>query len=207
MNLWTVGCADPRKRSQHPATQRHLEPAAAVDRMIFKILSFRERYQFWFFTSYDTGNPVLYSAALLREALRNALHKLDPPGVDPALSEIVVIGHSQGGLLTKAMVVDTGDRVWNAIANKPLDQIDLSPERRELLREAVFIKPVTNVRRVVFIATPHRGSYLTEYPVTELLGDFSPSPCALSRPASNLRAMPAISRSTHAISDRAACSA
>jgi len=26
------------------------------------------------------------------------------------------------------------------------------------------------VRRVVFIATPHRGSYLTEYPVTELLG-------------------------------------
>ena len=131
----------------------------------------RERYQFWFFT-YDTGNPVLYSAALLREALRDALHKLDPAGVDPALSEIVVIGHSQGGLLTKAMVVDTGDRVWNAIANKPLDQIDLSPERRELLREAVFIKPVPNVRRVVFIATPHRGSYLTEYPVTELLGRF-----------------------------------
>ena len=131
----------------------------------------RERYQFWFFT-YDTGNPVLYSAALLREALRDAVHKLDPTGVDPALSEIVVIGHSQGGLLTKAMVVDTGDRVWNAIANKPLDQIDLSPERRELLREAVFIKPLPNVRRVVFIATPHRGSYLTEYRITEFLGRF-----------------------------------
>jgi len=70
------------------------------------------------------------------------------------------------------MVVDTGDRVWNAIANKPLDQIDLSPERRELLREAVFIKPLPNVQRVVFIATPHRGSYLTEYSVTELLGRF-----------------------------------
>src|SRR5215813_9046174 len=41
-----------------------------------------ERYQFWFFT-YDTGNPVLYSAALLREALRDAVHKLDPTGVDP----------------------------------------------------------------------------------------------------------------------------
>src|SRR5262249_27503826 len=66
----------------------------------------RERYQFWFFT-YDTGNPVLYSAALPREALRDAVHKLDPAGVDPALSEIVVIGRSQGGLLTKAMVVDT----------------------------------------------------------------------------------------------------
>jgi hypothetical protein len=37
----------------------------------------RDRYQFWFFT-YDTGNPVLFSAVLLREALRDAVHKLDP---------------------------------------------------------------------------------------------------------------------------------
>src|SRR5215831_2873527 len=131
----------------------------------------RDRYQFWFFT-YDTGNPVLYSAALLREALRDAVRKLDPMNTDPALSEMVLIGHSQGGLLAKAMVVDTGDRVWDAIAYKPFDQVDLSPERRELLRRAVFIKPLPYVRRVVFIATPHRGSYLTEYPVAELLGRF-----------------------------------
>jgi pimeloyl-ACP methyl ester carboxylesterase len=138
----------------------------------------RERYQFWFFT-YDTGNPVLYSAALLRDALRDAVQKVDPAGKDPALSEMVVIGHSQGGLLAKAMVVDTGDRVWNAIANKPIDQVALSPERRELLREAVFIKPLPNVRRVVFIATPHRGSYLTEYSVTELLGRFLTLPARI----------------------------
>jgi pimeloyl-ACP methyl ester carboxylesterase len=131
----------------------------------------RDRYQFWFFT-YDTGNPVLYSAALLREALQDAVRKLDPAGIDPALSEMVVIGHSQGGLLAKAMVVDTDDRVWNAIAYKPIDEVDLSPDRRDLLRRAVFIKPVPNVRRVVFIATPHRGSYLTEYPVAELVGRF-----------------------------------
>jgi pimeloyl-ACP methyl ester carboxylesterase len=70
----------------------------------------RDRYQFWFFT-YDTGNPVLYLALLLRESLRDAVEKLDPTGRDPALSEMVVIGHSQGGLLAKATVVDTGDRV------------------------------------------------------------------------------------------------
>jgi pimeloyl-ACP methyl ester carboxylesterase len=131
----------------------------------------RDRYQFWFFT-YDTGNPVLYSAALLREAIRDAVRKLDPTGIDPALSEMVVIGHSQGGLLAKALVVDTGDRVWNAISYKPFNQVQLSPERRELLRRAVFIKPLPYVRRVVFIATPHRGSFLTEYSVTELLGRF-----------------------------------
>jgi pimeloyl-ACP methyl ester carboxylesterase len=131
----------------------------------------RDRYQFWFFT-YDTGNPVLYSASLLREALADAVRKLDPAGSDPALSEMVVIGHSQGGLLAKALVVDTGDRVWDAIAYKPFDEVNLAPERRDVLRRAVFIKPLPYVRRVVFIATPHRGSYLTEYPVTELLGRF-----------------------------------
>jgi pimeloyl-ACP methyl ester carboxylesterase len=145
----------------------------------------RDRYQFWFFT-YDTGNPVLYSALLLREALRDAVHKLDPGGRDPALSEMVVIGHSQGGLLAKALVADTGDRVWDAIAYKPIDQVDLSPEARDILRRAVFIKPLPNVRRVVFIATPHRGSYLTEYPVAELLGRFLTLPVRVLRTAADL---------------------
>jgi pimeloyl-ACP methyl ester carboxylesterase len=145
----------------------------------------RDQYQFWFFT-YDTGNPVLYSALLLREALRDAVHKLDPAGIDPALSEMVVIGHSQGGLLAKALVVDTGDRVWDAIAYKPFDQVDLTPERRDLLRRAVFIKPLPYVRRVVFIATPHRGSYLTEYPVAELLGRFLTLPVRIVLTAADL---------------------
>jgi pimeloyl-ACP methyl ester carboxylesterase len=145
----------------------------------------RDRYQFWFFT-YDTGNPVLYSAALLREALQDAARKLDPAGIDAALSEMVMIGHSQGGLLAKAMVVDTGDRVWNAIAYKPIDEVDLSPERRDLLRRAVFIKPFPNVRRVVFIATPHRGSYLTEYSVAELLGRFITLPARIIQTGAEL---------------------
>jgi hypothetical protein len=64
-----------------------------------------DRYQFWFFT-YDTGNPVLYSALLLREALRDA--------------------------------------------------------------------------------TPHRGSYLTEYPLAELVGRFLTLPVRFVQTAADL---------------------
>ena len=149
----------------------------------------RDRYQFWFFT-YDTGNPVLYSAALLREALREAVRKLDSASVDPALSEMVVIGHSQGGLLAKALVVDTGDRIWDAVAYKPLEEVNLSPERRDLLRRTVFIKPLPYVRRVIFIATPHRGSYLTEYPITELLGRFLTLPLRIVQIGADLARNP-----------------
>ena len=55
-----------------------------------------DHFQFWLF-SYNTGNPILYSAMLLREALSTAVERLDPEHRDPALRQMVVIGHSQGG--------------------------------------------------------------------------------------------------------------
>jgi len=119
----------------------------------------RESYQFWFF-SYDTGNPIPYSAALLRESLRDAVALFDPDGADPALHKMVVIGHSQGGLLTKMTAIDTGNRLWDSLFPVPFDELDVSDESRELLRRGFFIEPLPFVRRVVFIATPHRGSFI-----------------------------------------------
>jgi hypothetical protein len=73
---------------------------------------------------------------------------------------MVVIGHSQGGLLTKMMAIESGTRFWDAISEKPFDQVSMSPETRALLQEMLFFEPLPFVKRVVFIATPHRGSYL-----------------------------------------------
>jgi pimeloyl-ACP methyl ester carboxylesterase len=139
----------------------------------------RDRFQFWFFT-YESGNPVLYSSALLRQAIRDAVYKLDPAGTDPALPEMVIIGHSQGGLLAKALVVHSGDQLWSAVANKPLDQVRVLPEQRDLLGRLLFIEPLPNVRRVIFIATPHGGSYLTERSVTGLVKYFLTLPLTLA---------------------------
>jgi pimeloyl-ACP methyl ester carboxylesterase len=118
----------------------------------------RARYEIWLFI-YHTGNPIAYSAALLREALENTVARLDPEGLDPGLQNMVVAGHSQGGLLTKLTAVDSGDFFWSNVSSVPLDDLDLSPETRELLQRTLFVKPVPSVRRVVFIATPHRGSF------------------------------------------------
>jgi pimeloyl-ACP methyl ester carboxylesterase len=119
----------------------------------------RQHYQFWFF-KYDSGNPIAYSAMLLRRALRKAVQTYDPQGQDPCLQHMVVIGHSQGGLLTKMTAIDSGDRFWRNASNKPFDQLQVSEETRALLREAMFVEPLPFVSRVVFVATPHRGSYL-----------------------------------------------
>ncbi len=118
-----------------------------------------DHYQFWFF-SYETGNPIIYSASLLRDALTNAVAKLDPEGRDPALGRMVVIGHSQGGLLTKAMVVDSGDVFWRNVSKRSIDEVNISAETRELLRHTMFFEPLPFVQVVVFVATPHHGSYV-----------------------------------------------
>jgi triacylglycerol esterase/lipase EstA (alpha/beta hydrolase family) len=118
-----------------------------------------EHYQFWFF-SYDSGNPILYSSSLLRGALEAAVAKLDPEGDDPALRRMIVMGHSQGGLLTKMTVVESGDAFWRNISSKPFEDVQLSPDTRELIRYAAFVHPLPFVKRVVFVATPHHGSYV-----------------------------------------------
>lgn len=139
----------------------------------------RERCQFWYFT-YNTGNPVLYSAWQLRDALERAVRAVDPDGSDAALAQMVVIGHSQGGLLTKLTAVDSGDRFWTGAV--PLDQLDMQPETRRMLREVLYVKPLSFVRRLVYSVTPHRGSYVAaNCMVGWLVGKLVTTPGRLTR--------------------------
>jgi hypothetical protein len=87
---------------------------------------------------------------------------MDPEGNDPALRQMVVIGHSQGGLLTKMTVVNSGSRFWDARAQVPFEQADMPAETKDLLRRSIFVEPLPFVTEVVFICTPHRGSFLAE---------------------------------------------
>ena len=71
---------------------------------------------------------------------------------------MMVIGHSMGGLLSKILVQDSGDSMYNAIFKVPIDSPDFAPDEREMLKEKVFFTHFPYIKRTVFIATPHRGS-------------------------------------------------
>jgi pimeloyl-ACP methyl ester carboxylesterase len=119
----------------------------------------RHRFAFWFFR-YDSGNPIPYSAWRLRDALTQAVARADPSGNDPCLRDMVVMGHSQGGLLTKLTAISAGDRFWRDVSDEPLEETRLSDETKTLLHSVLFVEPLPFVRRVIFMATPHQGSYL-----------------------------------------------
>ena len=58
----------------------------------------RANYQFWFYT-YPTGQPFWQSAAELRRTLAQLRSTLDPQHRDLALDQMVLVGHSMGGLI------------------------------------------------------------------------------------------------------------
>ncbi|NJN05248.1 MAG: hypothetical protein HC814_00930 [Rhodobacteraceae bacterium] len=118
-----------------------------------------QKYQIWAFM-YGSGNPLIFSIGDLRKMLTAKVAELDPAGTNAMLQQMVVIGHSQGGLLTKTTAMDTGDQLWSMFTTNRLEDLKVSDEKRDELRRLMFIKPLPFVKRVVFISTPHRGSYL-----------------------------------------------
>ena len=152
----------------------------------------RRRYQFWFFT-YDSSSPIAYSAMRLRRLLNAAVARIDPERKDPALSRMVLIGHSQGGLLVKMMVIDSGDQIWRRVARVSIDDERISEPTRALLREGLFVTPLPTVRRVVFISTPHHGSFLAaRQMVAALVRRLVRTPSSLAALANDLARHPGL---------------
>ena len=111
----------------------------------------RTHYQFWFY-SYPTGYPFPYSAAILREELDEVEKQF------PKLKPIVVVGHSMGGCISRLLLTDSGNQLWMKIFGRPPDEVPLSPKTREYFRQELFFRHRPEIGRVIFIASPLRGS-------------------------------------------------
>ncbi|RKY07908.1 MAG: hypothetical protein DRP56_04965, partial [Planctomycetota bacterium] len=117
----------------------------------------RENYQFWFF-SYPTGFPVPYSGSVLRKQLQEIYSEYDPQRQNPYFKNMLLVGHSMGGLLSRTMIQDSQDVFWDTVFKEPIETLSASDEDKEFFREMLFFEQNPNIKRVIFIATPHRGS-------------------------------------------------
>jgi len=117
----------------------------------------RDRFQVWHYF-YPTGAPYLYAGRMFRDTLTHALRELDPFGRHPASSDVVLIGHSMGGLLSKTAVANAGTRVWDAAFTVPPAALDASDEDRATLEAMLMFEAMPYVTRAVFVMTPHAGS-------------------------------------------------
>jgi pimeloyl-ACP methyl ester carboxylesterase len=117
----------------------------------------RDRYQFWFYL-YPTGQPFWNSAAQMRADLAEARKILDPNGQEPSLDQMVLIGHSMGGLVSHLQTIDSGNDYWQLVSDEPLENMKAEDDVRQKMRDCFYFRPNPSIRRVVTIGTPHRGS-------------------------------------------------
>jgi pimeloyl-ACP methyl ester carboxylesterase len=127
----------------------------------------RHRYQFWFY-NYPTSDPYLATAADLRQSLDQLRARVDPQHQDPAFDEMVLVGHSMGGLVSRLLTVDSGNDFWQLVSDKPFENVKLLPDAAEELRRVFFFDRYPSVKRVVFLGTPHHGSKLSPSPLGRL---------------------------------------
>lgn len=117
----------------------------------------RQHYQFWFYL-YPTGQPFWFSAAEMREDLAHLRKTVDPQRQSPALDEMILVGHSMGGLVARLQTVDSGNEFWNTLSEHPFAEVDADDDIRAGLARTFFFDPNPSINRVITLGTPHRGS-------------------------------------------------
>ncbi|WP_419189047.1 esterase/lipase family protein [Stieleria marina] len=117
----------------------------------------RERYQFWFYI-YPSGQPFWISANQLRGDLLAMRNVVDPGHRHRAVDNMVLVGHSMGGLVSRMQTIDSGDDFWKIVSDQPVERLSGPEFERNKLVSTLFFKPNQSVKRVITIGTPHRGS-------------------------------------------------
>ena len=111
----------------------------------------RGRFQFWIFR-YPTGVPVSYSALRCREELARVAKRNGLP------RGVIIVGHSMGGLLARMQAVESDRVIWDRTFGGKADRLYAKLPADHLVKRALIFHSNPEVKRLVFICTPHRGS-------------------------------------------------
>lgn len=115
----------------------------------------RRRCQIWQ-VFYRSSAPIPYNYRAIRQALNETLTRYDPDRTATASRGMVLVGHSMGGVITRLLVSDAGDQLWTTLLGHP--PTDADRQRLAVLAPYLDLKPMPEVSRAVFLASPHRGA-------------------------------------------------
>lgn len=116
-----------------------------------------DNYQFWFY-AYPTGQPFWISAQQMRRDLASIHRELDPRGDSQSLDQMILVGHSMGGLISLMQTQESEDHYWNVISDQPIESLVGNANTIDLLRKTFYFHPNPAIERVITIATPLKGS-------------------------------------------------
>jgi pimeloyl-ACP methyl ester carboxylesterase len=128
----------------------------------------RRDYQFWFYL-YPTGQPFWRSGTQLRNDLAKLRKEIDPRQQEASLDQMVLVGHSMGGLISHMQIANSREDFWRLVSDKSFAEMKADDKTRRDLERMFYFEASPSVRRIVTIGTPHRGSTFANE-VTRYLG-------------------------------------
>lgn len=120
----------------------------------------RRKYQFWFYL-YPTGEPIAFAAANLRDELQRVRNDCDPYRRNEKLDEMVVVGHSMGGLISQMLTLNSGDRLWKSVSGRSVDELQANADVKSEIHRVFFFQSNPSIDCIVTIASPYGGSSLS----------------------------------------------
>ena len=128
----------------------------------------RNNFQFWG-VSYSSGNPIFSSAFLMRSALTAEREKLVKNGLSTEkFDRMVLIGHSMGGLVSRLATSTSTMKKCLEFFGRNNTPPEIDEQSRKDIEKLTEFKPLDFVKRVIFIAVPHRGAALASTSIGKL---------------------------------------
>lgn len=145
----------------------------------------RRNFQVWE-VYYPTNLPVAVNLANIRKALDATLQHYDPSGQARASHNMVLIGHSMGGVIARLLVSSSGDRLWDLFPLRASVDAARRARVRQRLEHYLQFSPMPEVTRAVFLASPHRGTPYAQHRLARWLGDLIRLPIGILKEMASL---------------------
>ncbi|MGK5080017.1 esterase/lipase family protein [Janthinobacterium sp. HLX7-2] len=130
----------------------------------------RQRYQIWQ-VYYPSNAPLAANNVAIRQALDATLAHFDPQAGAAAANDMVLIGHSMGGVLARLMVSNASNTLLDAIT----EEYNLKGKKAEKVRAGLapylHFTAMAQVNRAIFIAAPHRGTSFANHKVARWIAN------------------------------------
>lgn len=121
----------------------------------------RKNYQIWQ-VYYPTNMPIPINNLEVHQALEATFKHFDPSGQAPASKDVVLLGHSMGGILARLLSSSSGDGVWEALLERYPKRASKIRKERNKIEPYLYFDPLPQVSRSIFVAAPHRGTPFAE---------------------------------------------
>jgi hypothetical protein len=138
----------------------------------------RRHFQVWQ-VYYPTNMPLALNNRAIRDAFAKTLAHFDPGGASIASHDMVIIGHSMGGILARLMVSSSGDTLWESLAQGSARRRAYLARREKDVSPYLRFDALPQFDEAIFIAAPHRGTDFATNRVARLISNLIRLPGAV----------------------------